>query len=427
MSRGRLRHRIRGERGSILIMMAGMIVVLMGFVGLGLDTGSLFNHKRTLQTAADDGALQGAYEIFRVHPTLVTPQARTGSAENGYQHGGDGAVVDVYRPPISGFYVGDDDAVEVVVRQPSPITFMTLFGFTAPTIPARAVAWAGANDTNCIYVTEPTAGESFRMENAANLTAGCGIRVNSSASNAMTAQNTASVTASSISITGDSVIQGASVTPTPTPQVLPPAPDPLGWLLPPLYGGCDYTNFTLDSGTTTVAPGVFCDGFKLEGNAQANLDPGIFVIDGGHFFMENTSVLDGADVMIYLTNGAYITFENTTTVRLSAQDFDPDFDCREPYISLAVGCYGILLYQDPTSGNPSQVHRLENGSDSYFEGVLYFPTQTVRIENLSNAAAAWTTIVARELEMENLANLNVAADFSGLPGGSPLKRVVLVE
>ena len=78
-----LRYLIRSERGSITVLTAGMLVVLMGFVGLGLDSGSLFNHKRTLQTAADDGALQGAYEIYRGHSTLVTPQARTGSAENG--------------------------------------------------------------------------------------------------------------------------------------------------------------------------------------------------------------------------------------------------------------------------------------------------------------------------------------------------------
>ena len=126
------------------------MVVLMGFVGLGLDTGSLFNHKRVLQTSADAGALHGAYEIFRGNTSLVTSAAMTGSADNGYAHGSYGVTVEVYHPPVTGYYLGDNAAVEVVVRQPSPITFMTLFGFTPPTIPARAVAWAGADSKTCI-------------------------------------------------------------------------------------------------------------------------------------------------------------------------------------------------------------------------------------------------------------------------------------
>jgi hypothetical protein len=424
-----LRYLIRSERGSITVLTAGMLVVLMGFVGLGLDSGSLFNHKRTLQTAADDGALQGAYEIYRGHSTLVTPQARTGSAENGYESGTNDVTVDVYRPPITGYYVGDTDAVEVVVRQPSPITFMTLFGFTPPTIPARAVAWTGANSPNCIYVMEESDSASFRMENDASLTSDCGIRVNSTAGDAMRAQNTASVTATSIGITGGAVIQGASVSPTPIEDV-PASPDPLGNLVPPPYGVCNHTDFTLDAGTTTLSPGVYCNGLKLEGNARAILNPGIYVINGGHFVLENTSVLDGADVMFYLTSDAYITSENTTTMRLSAQNDDPDHDCRATpdesftYAGLSKGCYGILFFSD-RANDPSQIHRLENGSDSYFEGALYFVTQTLRIENLSNAAAAYTVIVARELEMENLTNLNVGATFPG--GISPLRRVTLVE
>ena len=59
------RHRtdIRDERGSILILSAVMMLVLMGFLGLALDSGSFYSHKRALQTSADAGAYQGGYEL----------------------------------------------------------------------------------------------------------------------------------------------------------------------------------------------------------------------------------------------------------------------------------------------------------------------------------------------------------------------------
>ena len=111
----RRRTDIRNETGSIIIMTAFMLIVLMGFTGLALDVGSHYNHKRVLQTAADAGAFQGGHELHRGKMSLITSSARTGTAENGYTHGTDGVVVEVYNPPVSGFYVGDVAAVEVVV------------------------------------------------------------------------------------------------------------------------------------------------------------------------------------------------------------------------------------------------------------------------------------------------------------------------
>ncbi len=229
----------RNERGAVLIMAAGMIVVLMGFVGLGLDTGSLFNHKRVLQTAADAGALQGAYEIFRGHTSLITPAAMTGSAENGYAHGSYGVTVEVYNPPITGYYVGDNAAVEVVVSQPSPITFMTLFGFTPPTIPARAVAWAGAESKTCIHVLEEYEQGAFSYNSSAVLNSPqCDLVVNSSDNWSGHLTSNADVDVANATFTGGYIEESSSDLNTtsgygPYSDVWPRAPDPLGYLTPP--------------------------------------------------------------------------------------------------------------------------------------------------------------------------------------------------
>ena len=162
----RRRTDIRSEEGSVLVLTAVMMIVMTGFVGLAIDSGSFYLHKRSLQTAADAGALQGGHELHRGHPSLVTAAALTGATENGYSHGTDGVVVEVYTPPVTGFYVGDTAAIEVVVRQPSPVTFMAMFGVTPPTIPARAVAWAGVNSKTCVHILEDSAGNAFDTQSS---------------------------------------------------------------------------------------------------------------------------------------------------------------------------------------------------------------------------------------------------------------------
>ena len=152
------------ERGAVLIVTAGMAVVLMGFMGLGIDVGMLYRHKCVMQTAADAGALGGGSEIYRGQASLITSSALAATAENGYVHGTEGVTVTVNHPPLGGFYAGDTDAVEVLIAQPSPTYFMRLFGWTSVGILARAVAWAGANDKNCIYVMEEIDQDAFLVQ-----------------------------------------------------------------------------------------------------------------------------------------------------------------------------------------------------------------------------------------------------------------------
>jgi hypothetical protein len=410
------RIRWRDEKGAILPMVAIAMVTLFGFTGLAMDVGMLYRHRRVMQTAADAGALAGASEIYRRQTALVAGAARTATAANQFTDGADGVLVTVHYPPVSGFYAGNLMFVETVIGQPSPTYFMKALGWDSVQIPARAVAGVGASGRYCIYILDPAMAEAYRMENDAALDANCGIIVNSNHPSAMTAQNTSSVTATGISVTGGTVVAGATVSPTPVVGV-PPEPDPLAYLQPPLIGGCSQTNFTRSSGTTTVSPGVFCGGIHLENNARLSLNPGMYIIRGGGLQIENVSVLEGTGVTFFLTDGfgTYrpITFENATTVRLSAPTTGP--------------YAGILFYQDPNAGTTSAIHRFENGTSSFLEGALYFPTQVLRFENLTNTEARYTLILAREMNMENLAGLRVRNDYGGLPGGSPVKRISLVE
>ena len=53
------------QSGWVLITVTVALVVLIGFVGLAIDSSNLENVKRRMQTAADAGALGGAWELAR--------------------------------------------------------------------------------------------------------------------------------------------------------------------------------------------------------------------------------------------------------------------------------------------------------------------------------------------------------------------------
>ena len=51
--------RVRDECGAVLIMVALSSVALLGFLGLALDVGYMYHHRRVMQSAADAGAIAG--------------------------------------------------------------------------------------------------------------------------------------------------------------------------------------------------------------------------------------------------------------------------------------------------------------------------------------------------------------------------------
>ena len=60
MSRNSFGSDAKKERGAILYIVAASLFVLVGFLGLAIDLGHMYNNKGQLQNMADAGALSGA-------------------------------------------------------------------------------------------------------------------------------------------------------------------------------------------------------------------------------------------------------------------------------------------------------------------------------------------------------------------------------
>lgn len=64
---------MRNEKGYVIVVVAVLLVVLLGFLSLGLDIGLLNSSRSGAQRAADAGAMAGAF-TFVTSPTAPQPQ-----------------------------------------------------------------------------------------------------------------------------------------------------------------------------------------------------------------------------------------------------------------------------------------------------------------------------------------------------------------
>jgi len=72
-------HQHLASSGQILILLAGVTIALIGLLGVVADLGYSFAERRTMQNAADAGALSGAHAIGRSNP--ASPSVVLGSVQ----------------------------------------------------------------------------------------------------------------------------------------------------------------------------------------------------------------------------------------------------------------------------------------------------------------------------------------------------------
>jgi Flp pilus assembly protein TadG len=135
----------RDERGVSAIIVALSLTVLVGFAGLGVETGLWYSIKRQNQSAADAAALSAAYEVLAGNTnvtTNLTPAATRAATQNGYT--GNAPVVTY---PYSDAIVNNAVAVKLDTPQRTLLTGLFL---PSVTIETKAVAQVFPAAPGCI-------------------------------------------------------------------------------------------------------------------------------------------------------------------------------------------------------------------------------------------------------------------------------------
>ncbi len=408
------------KRGVSAVLTALIMPVIIGFLGLGIDVGMWYSKKRNLQSAVDSAAISAALTYAAKHNVSLAEELAKGDAiRNGFNSAAGVATVNI--PPVSGPNTASADAAEVILLEPQPLFFSSIFISGSVNITTRAVASASVLPGNhCIVALDPSMAGAVEFRGTAVGTIGCGVASNSVSDSSILLSGSATLTADPVDAAGDIMVGGSAALNTQTPPKLGGTlPDPYENLAVPVSpAACTFNNFSTSANNTTLMPGRYCNGLKLTNAANTTFAPGVYIIDKGEFRTTGNSSMQGNGVTFILTgsgtNYANVNIAGGTDMQFTAP---------------TSGAYaGILFYQDRNApsyqGTSLITNSILGGSAADLIGAVYFPSQEVRFTGGAGVGGANSCLhlVARKVTITG--NANIGSNCAGT-GVNPISRVVV--
>ena len=422
-----LRSRVLSRQGALLPLLATTFGLVLVFLGVFVDGGSIYYEQRRAQAAADAGANGGALELLNGKAGWVAEAARADAKMNGFDSADSAIVVTVNNPPLTGAAAGDKSAVEVIVEKTVATTLMQLVANDSTVVRARAVAAVRPDYSPlCILALNESASDAIKFTGRADMRVpDCQIIARSNAAMAIEFNGGPCVTAASI---GYAPGGGYSATPRsnscihPTPTAVIPPADPYASLPTPNLSehttrATGLTSRGSSDGAETFLPGIYEGGFKLTGGGPYRFAPGTYIVGG----ME----ISGGSAY-----GSGVTFFNTgaglENIQISGSS----------HVELTAptntgGAYdNILFYNDRDMETASNRYdaNITGDDTSTFEGVLYFPS--VEVEFGGNQQATldlFTQIIGDTINIHGSAQVSGNYGYSN-PGRVPTtNRVSFVK
>lgn len=303
------------RRGSIVVLVAVCLSVLLICAAIALDGGALLEQRRRAQSTADAAAMAAAENLFRSYPAnkgvdvggAARSRALTIASANGFSNDGASSIVTVRMAPYT--YLGGPNQgqflppgyVEVTVQRNQSRCFSAMIGSGTIPVSARAVA-RGKWDPAFVGIHVLDLHESAALRatggGTGNVTGGAAVIVNSDATDAAITTGGSTLKASDFSIVGGTsgggfigdVHTGAD-----------PQPDPLRKIPEPKKS--DYSEQSsgpkhYSNGNRILDPGVY-HGITITGQANVTMRPGIYYMDGGGFSFGGQGSLTANGVMIF--------------------------------------------------------------------------------------------------------------------------------
>jgi type II secretory pathway pseudopilin PulG len=325
----------RRRRAMILVLAALLLPVLIGMVGLVIDSGLLMATHRQARNAADGAAVAAAWDLLRGR-SIGTATSTANTFVHTY-HGLGAAVVTVNVPPSSGPYAGSTKHAEVLVSQPMNTLFIQALGVARNrTVQSRAVAgYEAVSAGEGAIVLDQEARPGLSIQGGGHLVVNGRVVVNSRAAgydennswvnNGLQQYAVATGNGSTVQATDLQVVGGVDVTgniqpaPGSSGNILHaralPEPDPLKELPTPTasmagVNTTDRGSVRLSGGTTTLQPGIYSS-IRISNNANVTFQPGIYILKppssgGGTVFSINGGgAIRGDGVMFYVTGSNF--------------------------------------------------------------------------------------------------------------------------
>jgi Flp pilus assembly protein TadG len=465
---GTFSHRLASDtRGVTLVLVALAVSALIGFTGLGVETGLWYSIKRYNQSAADIAALSGAMELAGGQPySDICKLAGRAAQANGFaafapstcssgcSSPPSGSNNCVNNPPVLGAYGGNANMVEVILAQQQNAVFASLF-LPSVTIDTRAVAGLQAFPSCMIALN--TSGQDLLVNGggsaAANLNIpACSFISNSTSSDSIRVTGNSTITAKAIDTAGGSKVSGTanSISP-PITTFAPQVADPyLGQITPtwPWPGG---TNLGCTTGGATLQPGWY-GGSCAKGSTPPMsfssgttfLCPGVYYLDGDDNQGEALAISGNAVVKVGTTGNGCATNGGVTIIAgcsgtgcKSGGAFDicktasgscaPTVQLSAPSTIPGSGIpKDILFYQPGAIADTSKGDStIAGGSGVTLNGVIYTPATALNLNGNSTSFGNCTELIAASFSISGTPSMNSAPSCGAVTQSAT--TIVLLE
>lgn len=409
--------------GGVAALAAILSPVLIGGMGLGGEAGYWYLTQRKVQNAADvaahaaalrsnegdsDAALQSIAEY------LVGEAEVSLAATN----------VTLNQPPLTGGFIEDGAAIEVVVTQTVPRMFSAIYDPTDITIAARAVATAEAGGQGCVIALSETQQGALTISGSGFLSlTGCDFVSNAATADSFLMSGLGSVAVSNCVQASGTVTATANLTTTCTSyrENASPVSDPFASVVePPATGACQDGDVGQNNQTTTVTPNEvhasgmsamrFCNGLNLSGTVTLN--PGLYIIEGGDFRINSNANIFGNGVTFYLRDGVEMRFNGTANTNLTAP---------------TSGVFnGILFFgaRDATTMS----HQINGNFGSSLNGAIYTSASHIDFQgNMQTSFTSCTQVIGNTLNFSGNGFLSMHCLFPPGPVATIAGTVRVVE
>ena len=396
------------QRGSFATFFALAAVPLLGFVGVSVDYSRALASKTAMQGAADATALTLAKQInessnaLQAQPTFNAMFTRP-----------DVQVTSVSSSVASS---GNSNLVTVTVNGTIATTFLQILGYPVIPLQARSSASVATDSDGCVLALDPTADSAVSLGGSTNVNLNsCSVYSNSDSKTSLSASGTATLSAESVGAVGDVSISSSNVVTTDGIRThLQGITDPYADVQMPSVGGCTVNNLNVKA-TTTIDPGVYCNGISVNAGGTLNLNPGVYIIDRGTFAVNGGATVIGKGVTIVFTsstgnNWADVTINGNASVSLTAP--------------IGGATAGLVFFADRNTPKGT-AFKLNGGSNQTFGGAVYVPTAAVSYSGGAASSASCTQIIGDTVNFTG--NSSVAINCSGYatkPFGATSLRLV---
>ncbi len=384
-------------RGSIAIIMAIALVVLIVAVGAAVDLAQALRAREILQGALDQATIRAALTtgsgyVEAGRATLAANLTNTGIAEENLGYS---------------FVRNADGSVSGTATVTVPLSFMGIIGKNDTSVGVNAKATPKTSTTStaagtvCILLTSKNS-QALLVNSGATVNAtACEIHVQSSAGSAAIFNNGTTINSKKICIKSASIIDNGGTHPN-LEKSCSPASDPYAGKLPAVtVGACNYNGRNIDAATYTFQPGVHCGGVNFNNSKTVStFSPGLYIIKGGDWNIQGT--LKGTDVTFYFADTSKFQFNSGAGTYLKAP---------------TTGDYAnVLMYETTANVNPTQ-WPWNDSPGHELSGLIHLPSRQLTMNSGMTASLDKVTIVADSLIL-NQTTWNLAPDATAIPNGS---------